>query len=413
MTEGSDKTVIFIGASHAAAQGCVSLRQNGFDGRIIVIGDEPHLPYHRPPLSKDFLSGGKTLSDILLRPAEAYSKADIEMRLGVKVTMINRRDKTILCNDGAEVSYDKLVLCTGARVRRLPVPGEDLDGVFYLRNADDVIAISEAITQAKRVVIIGGGYIGLETAASLRKQGLDVTVLEAMERILQRVTPPELSEFYRRIHREEGVHIIEGLSASEIIKTDDGLRVKSSDGASFEADMVIIGIGVIPNTELADLAGLSVGNGVEVDGQCRTNDPDIYAAGDVTHHHNPLYDVNLRLESVPNATEQAKIVAAHICGKDVTYNSLPWFWSDQFDLKLQIAGLSAGYDNLVIRGNISQGRSLAVYAFQGDRLLSVDAVNAPRDFMAGKMALMRGKTFDKTLLANPEADLKSAMIDVP
>lgn len=408
-----NQTVIFVGASHAAAQGCVSLRQMGFEGRVIVIGDEPYPPYHRPPLSKEFLSGGKTITDILLRSEQTYADANIELRLGVKVTTIDRENKTIFCSDGETLNYNKLVLTTGARVRRLPVPGEDHKGVFYLRNADDVLAIAEAAETAKSVVIIGGGYIGLETAASLKKKGLSVTVIEAMDRILQRVTPPELSDFYRRIHTEEGVNIVESLSASGIEKTDDGLVVNCSDGPSFEADTIIIGIGVIPNTELADLAGLDVGNGITVDGQCRTSDPDIYAAGDVTLHHNPIYDVNIRLESVPNATEQAKVVAAHICGKDVSYNSLPWFWSDQFDLKLQIAGLSTGYDNLVIRGDIESGRSIAVYAFEGERLLSVDAVNAPREFMAGKMALMKGKTFDKGMLADPDADLKAAMRDLP
>ena len=297
---------IIIGASHAGAQLCVSLRQGGWEGDITVIGDEPDLPYHRPPLSKDFLSGDKAIDDILLRPASVYENANVTMKLGTRVGAIDREAKTILTDDGETLSYDKLVLATGARVRHLPVPGNDLEGVFYLRDSNDVRAIKNNFEAGKRVVIIGGGYIGLETAASLRKQGMEVTVLEAMPRILQRVTAPELSTFYKRIHSEEGVTILEGVMASEIRQLGTALSVETSCEQSFDADMVIIGIGVIPNVELAKEAGLDVGNGIEVNEFCQTSDPDIYAAGDVTWHFNPIYEHHIRLESVPNATEQAK-----------------------------------------------------------------------------------------------------------
>ena len=401
---------LIIGASHAAAQACVSLRQGGWEGDITVIGDEPNLPYHRPPLSKDFLSGDKDIEDILIRPAQAYETANVSLKLGTRVSAINPADKTATTTNGEIINFTKLILTTGARIRRLPVPGQDLPHVYYLRDTQDVLAIKADVSKGKQAVIIGGGYIGLETAASLRKQGMKVTVLEAMPRILQRVTAPQLSAFYKRVHTEEGVKILENVGATEIVETNDGLAVKTGDGQSLPADMVIIGIGVIPNTELAAEAGLTVGNGIEVDEFCQTSHADVYAAGDVTWHHNPIYDRHIRLESVPNATEQAKVCADHINGKEKPYNSLPWFWSDQFDLKLQIAGLSTDYDDIIIRGDIEGSRSFAAYYFKGDKLLAVDAVNAPRDFMMTRMALSKGKTLDKAVLRDPEAELKSAMV---
>lgn len=402
-------SVIIIGASHAAAQTSVSLRQGGWNGGITIIGDEPVLPYQRPPLSKDFLSGQKSIDDIIIRPAESYAAANINLKLGIRVGAINREDKTILTDDGETLSYEKLVLTTGARIRRLPVPGEDLEHVFYLRDTADVLAIKKKAETAKTAVIIGGGYIGLETAASLRKQGLDVTIFEAMPRILQRVTAPVLSKFYKRIHTEEGVRIHENIVASEIKSVGGKLRVLTSCDKAHSADMVIIGIGVIPNIELAETAGLDIGNGIEVNAFCQTSDPDIYAAGDVTWHHNPIYDAHVRLESVPNATEQGKVVAAHINGTPKAYNSLPWFWSDQFDLKLQIAGLSTGYDDVIIRGDIKSSRSFAAYYFKGDKFLAVDAVNAPRDFMFGKMSLTKGNTLVKAKLADLDTPLKETL----
>jgi len=357
------KICVIIGASHTAAQASVSLRQGGWSGEIIVIGDESVLPYHRPPLSKDFLAGEKQADDILIRPKESYETAEIEMR-----------------------------------------------GVFYLRDQKDVEAIKGAIGSDKRAVIIGGGYIGLETAASLRKQGMSVDLLEAMPRILQRVTASEVSSFYKRIHEEEGVNIHEGIAANEIYESDGELTVKTKSGGSFAADMVIIGIGVIPNIELAEAAGLEVGNGVVVNEFCQTNDPDVYAAGDVTYHYNPIYDAHIRLESVPNATEQAKTIARHMNDNPKPYESLPWFWSDQFDLKLQIAGLSSGYNDVIIRGDIASSRRFAAFYFKDDQFIAVDAVNSPRDFMFGRMSLTKQQNLDKAKLSNPDLDLKECVV---
>jgi len=401
------KSVIIIGASHAAAQTGVSLRQTGWAGGITIIGDEAVLPYHRPPLSKDFLSGEKSIDDILIRPAESYEAAKIELKLGVRVGSIDRVNKTILTDEGETLPYDKLVLTTGARIRPLSVPGEDLEGVFYLRDTADVLAIKAKAETAKTAVIIGGGYIGLETAASLRKQGLAVTILEAMPRILQRVTAPIMSTFYKRVHTEQGVEVLENVMATEILKSGSRLKVLTACEKTLSADMVIIGIGVIPNVELAEMAGLEIGNGIEVNEYCQTSDPDIYAAGDVTWHYNPIYDEHVRLESVPNATEQGKIVASHITGTPKPYHSLPWFWSDQFDLKLQIAGLSGGYDDVIIRGDMETGRSFAAYYFKDKKFIAVDAVNAPRDFMFGKMSLTKGITLDKVKLADDSVALKA------
>lgn len=404
------QSVIIIGASHAAAQTGVSLRQAGWEGDITIVGDEAVLPYHRPPLSKEFLSGQKSIDDILIRPAESYEAAKIDLKLDTRVGAIDRAEKIILTDDGETLPYDKLVLTMGARIRRLPVPGEDLEGVFYLRNTADVLAIKAKAQTSKTAVIIGGGYIGLETAASLRKQGLDVTVLEAMPRILQRVTATEMSSFYKRIHLEEGVQILENVMASEIQQGDGNLQILTSCGKTLPADMVIIGIGVIPNIELAEAAGLNIGNGIKVNEFCQTSDPDIYAAGDVTWHYNPIYETHVRLESVPNATEQGKVVANHITGQAKPYRSLPWFWSDQYDLKLQIAGLSTDYDDVIIRGNIGTSRSFAAFYFKDDKFIAVDAVNAPRDFMFGKMALTKSQNLQKSKLADLSTPLKETIV---
>lgn len=398
---------IIIGASHAGGQAAVSLRQSGWDGDIILVGEESYAPYHRPPLSKDFLSGGKDIDDILIRPLETYENADIICVRGKRVDTIHPKDRLVFLDGGDTLQYDKLILATGARPRELPISGADLPNVFYLRSADDVLKIKTEVSAGKTAVIIGGGYIGLETAASLTKQGMEVTVLEMEDRILQRVTAPIMSNFYKRIHTEEGVNIVENCAATEIQAQDnDGLKVITTNG-DFDADMVIVGIGVIPNIELAQDCGLEVGNGIIADENYCTSDPDIYAIGDVTWHHNPIYDMHLRLESVPNATEQAKTAALAICGNPKPYNALPWFWSDQFDLKLQIAGLSAGYDDIVLRGNPNEGRSCAAFYFKGEKLLAVDAVNRPQEYMVGKRLIPQNKIIDKKALADETVPLKT------
>jgi 3-phenylpropionate/trans-cinnamate dioxygenase ferredoxin reductase subunit len=321
------KNCVIIGGSHAGSQFAISLRQGGWLGNITIIGEELDYPYHRPPLSKTFLSGEKKIEDILLRPAELYEKSRISIRLGERVKSIDRANKSVVTDNNKIINYDKLVIATGARVRRIPIPGSETEGIYYLRNSDDVNKIKSRVVANDHAVIIGGGYIGLETAASLRKQGMKVTVIEAMERVLQRVTALELSNFYKRIHNEEGVEIFEEIIATEFKKIDEKIHILTSCGKIFIGDMVIVGIGVIPNIELAEAADLAVKNGVEVNQFCQTSDSEIYAIGDVSWHYNEIYERFLRLESVPNATEQAKIAALHINEKPKAYNSLPWFWS--------------------------------------------------------------------------------------
>jgi len=395
----SDQTCIIIGASHAAAQLAPSLRQQGWEGKIIVIGDEPYVPYHRPPLSKAFLSGEKDVDGLLIRPAAIYEKNNIEFKLGARVEVIDRAHKTVTLQSGEVLNYDKLALCTGSRVRKVTLPGTDLEGVHYLRDIRDVEGIKQHVGKGKKAVIVGGGYIGLETASVLNKLGMNVTVLEMAPRVLARVTAPELSEFYTRVHTDEGVTIKTGIAVSGLEGKGQVQKVLCADGSSFDADLVVIGVGIIPNVELAEACGLNVDNGIVVDEFARTNDPDIVAAGDVTNHPNKYYNRRLRLESVPNATDQAKSAAASICGKDVEYSSLPWFWSDQYDLKLQIAGLSQGYDQVVIRGD-RDSRNFAAFYLQEGKLISADCVNRPQEFMISKRLIADQIPVDAEKLAD-------------
>ncbi len=411
---GQSKICIIVGASHAGSQAAISLRQAGFEGRVILMGEENALPYHRPPLSKEYLAGQKPLDDILLRPQETYENAKIEIKLGWRVDAIHREQKSLSVTDlktgrGEELGYDHLILATGARERLLPIDGADGPCVFYLRTAEQAVAICDHIKAGNRAVIIGGGYIGLEVAASLRQQKMDVTVLEAESRILQRVTAPVMSRFYKRVHEQEGVVIEENVMAQKITHKSGGMVVECGQ-KNFPADMVIIGIGVLPNSALAADAGVKTDNGIVVNEFCQTTDPSLYAIGDVSWHYNCFYDRELRLESVPNATEQAKIAALHIVGKPKAYKALPWFWSDQFDLKLQMAGLSEGHDEVVLRGDPEAGRSFAAFYFKDGQLLAVDAVNDPRSFMAAKMVLTAGNNLDPALVGDVDSDLKQAII---
>lgn len=406
----SKQHCVIVGASHAAAELCNSLRKEGWGGGITLIGEEAHLPYNRPPLSKTFLAGTKSIYDLLIRHEEAYAKADINYKLGCRVERIDQANKTVFLSDNETVAYDKLILTTGARPRVMEMPGASLGNVFYLRDIHDADRIRPHIEEGKQAVIIGGGYIGLETAAMLTSTGMKVTVLERDPRILNRVSAPEISEFYSRIHAEEGVELITDVEISHLRGDKQVDEVVCSDGQSFPADMVIIGIGVIPNTELAQDVGLDIDNGIVVNAFAETSDPDILAAGDCTFHFNKHYARWMRLESIQNAVEQAKVAARTICGKRQEYDQIPWFWSDQYDLKLQIAGLSEGYDNLIVRGDISQGRKIAVFYFKGELLLAVDAVNSPQEFMFGKRVLAQSLQLDREKLADTSVPMKDLLL---
>lgn len=405
----TNQTCVIVGASHAGASLATAVRKEGWEGRILVIGNESRPPYHRPPLSKALLNGEKTADQLDIFKPAVYEKANIEFKLNTEVTAINRDNKTLSLNDGDSISYDKLALCTGARVRKLPIPGADLKGVHYLRTLADAEAIQKEVAPGKKCVIVGGGYIGLETAASLRKLGMEVTVLEMMNRVLERVTAPELSVYYTKLHEKHGVTIMTEARAEALQGSDKVEAVQCNNDVVLTADMVIIGIGVIPNTEIAEAAGLKVDNGVVVNEFAQTEDPDIVAAGDCTNHPNDLLGFNLRLESVPNANEQARTAAASICGNQKAYHSMPWFWSDQYDVKLQISGFNMGYDKVVLRGNPDEDKFVAWY-LKGDQILAADCINSSKEFMQAKRITGQKLTLSEADLTDASNDLK-AIVD--
>jgi len=399
------QSVVIVGASHAAVQAVDTLRREGHAGPITLVGDEPHLPYNRPPLSKKYLAGELERERLWLRSAQYYQQHRVETQLGVAVTAIDRNARRLRLADGGELSYDKLLLCVGSRPRRLEVPGHELPGIHCLRTIADVDAIRADLAGARRMVVVGAGYIGLEAAACARHLGLEVTVLETAPRVLNRVVAPEVSAFYERRHAREGVTILCN-QAVTALEGDGRVRAVLSGAERFPADIVIIGVGILPDVTLAESAGLRCGNGIWVDEQCLTSDPSIYAAGDCTNHPSVRYRRRVRLESVDNAVEQAKTAALNICGKPARHEHVPWFWSDQYDLKLQIAGLSEGYDQTVLRGDPDQG-SFALYYFSGGELIAVDAINSMRDFMTGKKWIAERKRLDPARLADIDVDLKS------
>lgn len=406
-----DQTCVIVGASHAGTQLALSLRQGGWAGRILLVGDEPVKPYQRPPLSKDVLSGSKSPEQIPIRPQAVLENAGIEFLLGRRVEVIHRNRKILYLDNGESLAYDKLALTLGAYPSRIRLTGSDKHGVQYLRKLADVEQIRHFIGTGKSAVIVGGGYIGLEAGAVLRQAGMNVTVLEALPRVLQRVTAPLVSKFYERLHRENGLEVVTGALVTSIEGENSVEKVHCADGSEFDADLVIIAVGVLPNTELASHASLQVEDGILVDEFARTSDPDILAAGDCTRHYNPIYRRRVRLESIQNAMDQAKTAAATLNGVLQPYHTVPWFWSDQYDVKLQIAGLSQGYDNLVLRGDPENGRSFAVFYFEGERLLAVDAINRPGEFMLGKKLLLSAADVDKGKLADESVPVK-AFLDV-
>ena len=397
---------VILGAGHAAAQLVTSLRQQGWQGDITLVGEEPVLPYQRPPLSKAYLAGQMSAEQMLIKNAAAYERAGVTLRLGVRAERIDRAQQQVHLSTGEVLDYSALALTLGARVRELPVPGATMLGVFCLRTLADLDRIkAHAAAGAGSAVIVGGGDIGLVTDAGLRHHGWSVTLLEAMPRLLQRVTSTEVSAFYQRVHTEEGVDIRCGKSVQRMLGDTAVTAVQCEDGESFPADLVIVGIGVLPNVELAVAAGLDVGNGIRVNAFAQTSDPLIVAAGDCTEFFSEAHGRSMRLESVPHAIAQANCAAATLCGKPVAYQAQPWFWSDQYDLKLQMVGLSQGHDQSVVRGNSRQGRSFSVYYLAGGRLQAVDCVNRPKDFMLGKKLVAAAAEIPAAALADESSDL--------
>jgi 3-phenylpropionate/trans-cinnamate dioxygenase ferredoxin reductase component len=400
-----DQTFVIIGAGHAGGQAAATLRSKGFEGKIIMIGDEAYAPYERPPLSKALLAGEIEIERLYLKKPSWYPDKDIDLRVNTLVDSINKADKTLALSDGSTVAYDKLLIATGTRVRKLALPGAELGGIFYLRAIADTLAIQERMTPSTKIVIVGGGYIGLEVAAVGAKMGCDVTVLEGLDRVMNRVVSPEVSAFYHDIHTKAGVKIITGVGVTAYEGDGDVSQVICADGSAYDADLVVVGVGVIPNCEIADEAGLKVENGLVVDEFAQTSDPDIYAAGDVTNHPNALLGRRLRLESVQNAVDQAKTAANAMLGTLKEYAEIPWFWSDQYDLKLQIVGLSEPDDDVVVRGDPETKKFSVCYLRDGE-LVAVNAINNVKDFMGAKKLIAAHRKIDPTLLADADTPLK-------
>jgi 3-phenylpropionate/trans-cinnamate dioxygenase ferredoxin reductase component len=374
----------------------------------VLISDEPHLPYQRPPLSKKYLAGELTEERLFFRHQAFYDEHRIELRLGQRVMRVDPAARRVVLADGEEMTYDRLLLCLGAKSRELTCPGAGLSGVHYLRGIADVVRIREGLKTGARVVIIGGGYIGLETAATARKLGCAVTVLEMADRLMNRVVASCVSEYFAHEHRAQGVKII---CNTRVIRLEGASRVERvvcADGSTHEADLLVVGVGAQPNSELAGDAGLECDNGIVVDQYCRTSDAAIYAAGDCTNHPSLRFGMRVRLESVDNAFEQGKTAALNLLERPTTHDRVPWFWSDQFDNKLLIAGLSVGFDQQVVRGDPAT-RSFSVCYLKGGELVAVEAINHSKDYMAARKLITERARPDLYKLADPQIALKEAV----
>jgi len=408
--------VLIVGAGHGGAQAALALRQQKFEGTIGLLGDEPEPPYERPPLSKEYFSGEKTFERILIRPPAFWGERNIDLLLNRRVTAVDPDAHSVTTEDGATIGYGTLIWATGGSPRRLACEGHDLAGVHAVRTRADADAMLAAIDRVQNVVVIGGGYIGLEAAAVLTKFGKKVTVLEALDRVLARVAGEPLSRFYEAEHRAHGVDVrlgarVEGMVGFQPL--DDAVEearvtgVKMADGELIPAEMVIVGIGILPAVEPLLAAGAQGGNGVDVDAQCRTSLPDIYAIGDCAAHANPFADgVKIRLESVQNANDQATTAAKAIMGQDATYHAVPWFWSNQYDLRLQTVGLSTGHDDLVVRGDPAT-RSFSVIYLKGGKVIALDCVNATKDYVQGRALVTGGIAAPRDRLADANEPLKA------
>ena len=392
---------IVIGAGQAGQSLCAMLRAQGFEGKITLIGDETALPYQRPPLSKAYLLGDMELDRLTLRPQNWYDDNQIDLRLGARVEGIDTGARTVTV-DGDVLAYDRLALCTGSLPRRLPAAiGGTLEGVFTMRTLADADALAPRFVEGARVLIVGGGYIGLEAAAVAAKKGLKVTLVEMSERILQRVASVQTSDYFRALHLSHGVDLREGVGLDHLSGEGAVSAATLTDGTVLDVDFVIVGVGIIPDTRLAEAAGLNLDNGIATDEFARTSDPSVFAAGDCASF--PSLTGQMRLESVGNAIDQAEAAAKNMLGQSVPYVPKPWFWSDQYDVKLQIAGLSTGHDRVVVRAGEN---TLSHWYYAGAQLIAIDAMNDPRAYMIGKRLIEAGKTADPAVVGDPAADLK-------
>ena len=395
--------MVIIGCGQAGGQAAASLRQEKYEGPITMIGQEPYIPYQRPPLSKQYLSGEQEKEKLSLRQESFYSEKEINLMLETSVLSLDPHKKELQLEKGETVTYDKLLIATGGRPRKLEVDGHTLKGIHYLRNIDDVDAIKTQMSISQNLVIVGGGYIGLEVASVAIKKGLTVSVLEMESRILERVTTEEMSAFYHQLHTDEGVNILTSTQA-KAFKGSETVESVACGDHEIPADLVIVGIGILPNTEMAEAAGLETNNGLVVDEHCRTSNEHIFAAGDCTNHPNPILNRRLRLESVPNAMEQGRVAASNMLGGSKSYASMPWFWSDQYEHKLQMVGFSKDSDQSIIRGDMAS-KSFTVFYLKDDSIIAADSVNNPKEFMASKQLV--GKKASIEALADTSIELKT------
>jgi 3-phenylpropionate/trans-cinnamate dioxygenase ferredoxin reductase subunit len=404
--------IVIVGAGHGGAQAAITLRQNGFAGSIVLVGREPELPYERPPLSKDYLARDKPFERILIRPGNFWVDKQVTLRRGCAVTRVDPQTRDLALSDGTRLRYGTLIWATGGDARRLSCPGADLKGVHAVRTKADADTLMAALDGgARRVVVIGGGYIGLEAAAVLTKLECHVTLLEALPRVLARVAGEPLSRFFEDEHRRHGVDLRLSASVEALVGDEAGhvRAVRLENGEDIPADLVVVGIGIVPAVAPLIAAGAAGGNGVDVDEFCRTSLPDVYAIGDCAAHANAYAGgAVIRLESVQNAHDMAAVAAKSICGEPIAYDALPWFWSNQYDLKLQTAGLSLGSDDAVVRGDPAT-RSFSVVYLQSGRIIAVDAVNCTRDYVQGQKLIKARTTLDLDKLADPDCALKDAI----
>ena len=397
--------IVIIGAGQSGAQAVATLRAEGFTGPITMIGDEPYAPYQRPPLSKAYLMGTMERDRLFLKPDAFYAEADCELILGVAATKIDRAGRNVALADGRKLAYDKLLIATGTRVRKIRVPGNDLHGIHYLRGIADVDLLRDVFTQGKKLAIVGGGYIGLEVAAVAAKRGIDVTVFEAMSRLMARAVSNEISDFYAKVHRDAGVKLLLDTGV-EAFEGEGRLQAIRANGVSHPADVALVGIGVVPNQELAMEAGLGCDDGIVVDASSNaTGDPHVFAAGDCTKHIG-RHGTAIRLESVQNAIDQAKHAALCMTGKPSIYREVPWFWSDQYDLKLQIAGLAQPTDELVLRGN-PDARKFAIFHLREGIVVAVEAVNAAPEYLIGRKLIADSTRIAPERLADTSIPMKT------
>ncbi|MDQ0326161.1 3-phenylpropionate/trans-cinnamate dioxygenase ferredoxin reductase subunit [Rhodopseudomonas julia] len=403
----SEETQIIVGTGHAGVQLAASLRELGFTGRIVLIGEETDLPYQRPPLSKGYLIGSVSADGLLLRGEKFYEDRNIELILGEAVTTIDRAAREVELQSGRRLRYDHLTLALGVRNRPLPVPGAELDGVFAVRGLADSNRLRERMDAASDLVVVGGGFIGLELAAVAAKLGKNVTVVELAPRVMARVVTPKMSEFFENAHRRRGVHIITDARVQRLEGENDHVTsVVLADGRNIAADLVLYGIGVLANSELAEAAGLEVKDGIVVDEFLATSDPAISAIGDVANHPNVQAGTPMRLESVQNAVDQARCLAARLVGKPAAYCDVPWFWSDQANLKLQMVGLPFGTDQTILRGD-PEAETFSVFCFKEGRLIAVESVNRPADHMAVRTLMKLGVEIRAHQVEDPDFDLRA------